>query len=93
MTITNVIFNNPDIDGNIVGNIFFQNGYGINLLLPVGTTEYELCFLIQNKDHYNLWVVEMDDNLLTVSQTNYLTNLSIDDVNSYISQVENLPTP
>ena len=33
----------------------------------------------------------MDDNLLTISSQNYLENQTVDDVNNYISLVQNLP--
>ena len=89
MDITNVIFNLPDNDGNIVGNIFFQNGYGINLLQLSGDTNYNLNFIIQ--DLTNLWRAEMDDNLLTISSTNDLEELTTEQVNEFILQVSNLP--
>ncbi len=88
MTINNVKFNSPDIDGMIVGNIFFPNRYGISLLTSQGTSVYDLTFYIQTK---NIWISAMDTNLLTVSDENNLKNLTEEQVNTYILQVENLP--
>jgi len=88
MTINNVKFNSPDIDGIIVGNIFFSNRYGISLLTSQGTSVYDLTFYIQTK---NIWRSAMDTNLFTVSPENNLVNLTEEQVNNYISQVENLP--
>ena len=86
---TNVIFNDPDINGMVVGNVFFPNGYGISLLTPQGTSVYDLTFYIQSRD--NIWLSAMDSNLVTVSPENNLKNLTEEQVNTYISQVENLP--
>jgi hypothetical protein len=50
---------------------------------------YDLTFYIQSRD--NIWLSAMDSNLVTVSPENNLKNLTEEQVNTYISQVENLP--
>ena len=92
MTINDVTFNSPDADGMIVGNIFFFNGYSISLLRHTSILTYDsLTFCIRSKSNRNLWVANMDDNLLTISETNNLIDLTEEQVNNYIQLVENLP--
>jgi hypothetical protein len=92
MTINDVTFNNPDAESMIVGNIFFSNGYSISLLRHTSILTYDtLTFCIRNKDNRNLWVASMDTNLLTISETNNLTDLTEEQINNYIQLVENLP--
>lgn len=89
MTISNVKFNNPDINSMITGNIFFSNDYGISLLTPIDMSSYRLTFYIRKG--VGKWVSLMDDNLLAISPNNHLENLTQEQVNDYIGQVENLP--
>lgn len=89
MTISNVKFNSPDINSMITGNIFFPNDYGISLLTPIDMSSYRLTFYI--KKEVGKWVSSMDDNLLAISPNNHLENLTQEQVNDYIGQVENLP--
>jgi hypothetical protein len=89
MTISNVKFNSPDINSMITGNIFFSNDYGISLLTPIDMSSYRLTFYI--KKEVGKWLSSMDDNLLAISPNNHLENLTQEQVNDYIGQVENLP--
>ena len=89
MTISNVKFNSPDINSMITGNIFFPNDYGISLLTPIDMSSYRLTFYIKNE--VGKWLSSMDDNLLAISPNNHLENLTQEQVNDYIGQVENLP--
>jgi len=91
MTISDIDFDSPEADGALVGSIYFNNGYSICLIKYIDIPTYDcLTFCIQNKDSKNLWIASMDANLLTVSPTNDLVGQTEEQVNNYITQVENL---
>ena len=90
MMVHDINFNNPDDEGMVVGNVFFPNRYAISLLTHPNMTGYELVFCIQNKDNADVWLAEMDDQLLTITPENNLIGQTEEQVNNYINLVENL---
>jgi hypothetical protein len=90
MTIGDIIYNTPDIDGMIVGNIFFPNGYSISILTHANMDGYELTFCKQEALNHNMWKATLDANLLTVSPENNLIGQTEEQLNNFIMQVENL---
>jgi hypothetical protein len=88
MDISNISFNVAP-NGNKVGDLFFPNSYGLTILETNGSLTYDVSFLQKVSD--GAWLTEMDGNMRTITEINHLKDVTEEQVNTYILQVENLP--
>ena len=86
-TLNNIKFDSNQ-DGSLFGQLYFANGYGVYIAKSNISIFYELYIL--RKINYNLWITDMDDNMLSISSTNDLIELTEEQVNVYLLQVESL---
>jgi hypothetical protein len=88
MNIDNIIFKISN-NGLKYGNIFFQNNYGLFVSQYGGSSTYGMSLIGKlnegNKTPY------IDDNLISIHQRCSEGNLSEEEINTYITLVENLP--
>jgi hypothetical protein len=90
LTISDVIYNAPDKDGMVTGNIFFPNGYSLSLLTHANMNGYDVTFCKQSAKNPDVWIAQLDSKLLTISTKNNLTEQTEEQVNNYINFIKNL---
>jgi hypothetical protein len=88
MNINNVIFDIV-LEGKKLGHLYFPNGYGIYVVQYDGISTYGISFL--QRINYEAWSASIDDNMRSISDVNDLEDVTEEQVNTYILQVENLP--
>lgn len=92
-TIDDVIFD-IECEFGMMGRIYLENDYGLYIIekrLDEVYVEYEIVFLHKINDQ--AWTIDMDSNMLTVSETNHVTVNSVGEINTFIQQLEAIPAP
>jgi hypothetical protein len=92
-TIDDVTFD-IECEFGMMGRIYLDNGYGLYVTekrLDEVYAEYEIVFL--HKINGEAWTIDMDSNMLAISETNHVIVNSAEAVNSYIQQIEAIPAP
>lgn len=86
MLVSDLVFNLAH-DFGITAYLYLANNYGLEVTKKSNNL-YDIVFLIKVKE--NIWGSDMDNVLTNISAENNLHDLSESEVNSYISQLENI---